>query len=77
VSLGVAAGMFGTAPSSLLEVEMQLFKLHIGSREETVRSTVPRLREAMFAYIREQREKGVPLQDIIFCWSPIRVTRTI
>lgn len=53
---------------------MTLFKLHTNEGERIARSTIPRLRAAMFDYIRAKRAAGYPLHEIIFCWSPIRLT---
>jgi hypothetical protein len=52
---------------------MTLFTLHIDSSVEIVRSTDARLRAAMWRHIRQERARGVPLAQIVFCWSPVQV----
>ena len=56
---------------------MQIFELQSNEGRVYVRSTPKRLRAAMKEYIRAKREAGWTPSMIIFCWSPIRISRTI
>lgn len=53
---------------------MTIYTLHIDSRIYHVRATSAQLREAMYTYTRAERAKGIPLADIIFCWTPLYIT---
>jgi hypothetical protein len=52
---------------------MQIYELQTneGRRYVTAHNDA-RMRTAMYEYIRTKRAAGVPLREIIFCWSPIR-----
>lgn len=52
---------------------MQVFKLTTNTGTQFVRSTDDRLRARMWDYIRECRQQGMPLEAIMFSWTPVRV----
>ena len=57
---------------------MSLYELHTcRNGREIVRSTDARLRLAMYEYIKQRRNEGKSLGSIIFCWSLVRVSRSI
>jgi len=50
-----------------------MWKVHTNDGVRYVHASQKMLRKRMYEYIREKRAKGYKLNEIIFCWGPIRV----